>query len=67
MIDWNCIWKLTFLASRQGGLENGYERDEAAERYDRPEALRQNSERRAVAMAIDPWNVARLKTYLFMA
>ena len=49
-----------------GGLENGYERDEAAERYDRPEALGQNGERRATALAVDPWNFARSKAYLFM-
>ena len=67
MIDWNCIWKLTFLASRQGGLENGYEKEEAAEPYDLAEIARQDGERRAAAMAIDPWNFARLKTYLFMA
>ncbi|OPY47239.1 MAG: hypothetical protein A4E46_00527 [Methanosaeta sp. PtaU1.Bin016] len=36
IIDWNSVWKLTLLASCQGGPENGYDRDEAAERYDRP-------------------------------
>ena len=66
MIDWNHICKLTLLASCQGGLESGYERDEAAERYDRPEALGQNGERRATALAVDPWNFARSKAYLFM-
>ena len=34
MIDWNRVWKLTLLASRQGNLENGYEKEKAAERYD---------------------------------
>jgi len=67
MIDWNSVWKLTLLASRQGSLENGYEKDEAAERYDMSEALRQDGERRAEAPAIDLWNFAGLKAYLFMA
>ena len=67
IIDWNCIWKLTLLASRQGSLENGYDKEEAAERYDLSEIARQDGERRAAAMAIDPWNFARLKAYLFMA
>jgi len=67
MIDWNHICKLTLLASRQGSLENGCEKEEAAEPYDLAEIARQDGERRAAAMAIDPWNFARLKTYLFMA
>ena len=67
MIDWNSVWKLTLLSSRQGNLENGYEKEETAERYDRSEIARRDGERRAAAMAIDPWNFARLKTYLFMA
>lgn len=58
MIDWNQVWKLSILASRQGGLENGYEKEEAAERYDRSEAIRLDGERRAAALEIDPsWSV----------
>ena len=64
MIDWNQVWKLTLLASRQGNLENGYEKEKAAEPYDLAEIARQDGERRAAAMAIDPWNFARLKTCL---
>lgn len=58
MIDWNQIWKFTLLASRQGGLENGYEKEEAAERNDRSEAIRLDGERRTAALDIDPsWSV----------
>jgi ubiquinone/menaquinone biosynthesis C-methylase UbiE len=58
VIDWNQGWKLTLLASRQGSLENGYEKEEAAERYDRSEAIRLDGERRATALDIDPsWSV----------
>jgi ubiquinone/menaquinone biosynthesis C-methylase UbiE len=58
MIDWNSVWKLTLLASRQGSLENGYDKEEAAERYDRSEIVRQDGERRAAALEIDPsWSV----------
>ena len=63
MIDWNSVWKLTLLASRQGNLENGYEKEEAAERYDRSEIARQDGERRAAGLEIDPpgrsWTSAR--------
>ncbi len=58
MIDWNSVWKLALLASRQGNLENGYEKEEAAERYDRSEIARQDGERRTAALEIDPsWSV----------
>lgn len=58
MIDWNQVWKLTLLASRQGRLENSYEKEEAAERYDRSEIARLDGERRAAALEIDPsWSV----------
>ena len=58
IIDWNCIWKLTLLASRQGSLENGYDKEEAAERYDRSEIARRDGERRAAGLEIDPsWSV----------
>ncbi|MCK9406843.1 MAG: hypothetical protein M0Q47_10605 [Methanothrix sp.] len=67
MIDWNHICKLILLASCQGSLENGCEKEESAERYDRSEVVRMDGERRATAMAIDPWNFAGSKAYLFMA
>jgi ubiquinone/menaquinone biosynthesis C-methylase UbiE len=54
VIDWNCIWKLTLLASCQGNLENGYEKEEAAERYDRSEIARQDGERRTAGLDINP-------------
>jgi 2-polyprenyl-3-methyl-5-hydroxy-6-metoxy-1,4-benzoquinol methylase len=58
MIDWNQVCKLSILASRQGGLENGYEKKEAAERYDRSEAIRLDGEIRAAGLEIDPsWSV----------
>ena len=58
VIDWNSVWKLTLLASRQGNLENGYEKEEAAERYDRSEIARQDGERRAAALEVEPsWSV----------
>ena len=58
VIDWNCIWKLTLLASRQGNLENGYEKEKAAERYDRSQIARRDGERRAAALEIDlAWSV----------
>ena len=58
IIDWNCIWKLTLLASRQGSLENGYDKEEAAERYDWSEIARQDGERRAAALEVEPsWSV----------
>jgi len=58
VIDWNQVWELTFLASRQGSLENGYEKEEAAERYDRSEISRRDGERRAAGLEIDPsWSV----------
>lgn len=58
MIDWNHMWKISILASRQGCLENGYEKEDAAERYDQSEAIRLDGERRAVALEIDPsWTV----------
>jgi len=31
VIDWNQIWKLTLLSSSRDSLENGYEKEEAAE------------------------------------
>jgi hypothetical protein len=37
-----------------GWPENGYETEEAAERYDRSEIARQDGERRAAALEIDP-------------
>ena len=54
MIDWNSVWKLTLLASRQGNLENGYDKEEAAERYDLSEIARQDGEKRAAGLEIDP-------------
>lgn len=58
MIDWNLMWKRSLFASRQGCLENDYEKDDAADRYDKSEAIRQDGERRAVALEIDPtWTV----------
>jgi len=45
---------LTLLASRQGSLENGCEKEESAERYDRSEVVRMDGERRAAAMALTP-------------
>lgn len=58
MIDWNSVWKLTLLASRQGSLENGYDKEEAAERYDLSEIARQDGERRAAALEVEPsWSV----------
>jgi len=58
MIYWNCIWMLTLLASRQGSLENGYDKEEAAERYDLSEIARQDGERRTAGLEIDPsWSV----------
>jgi ubiquinone/menaquinone biosynthesis C-methylase UbiE len=58
VIDWNHVWKLTLLASRQGSLENGYEKEEAAERFDRSEIARQDGEKRAAGLEIDPsWSV----------
>ncbi|OPX80528.1 MAG: Mg-protoporphyrin IX methyl transferase [Methanosaeta sp. PtaB.Bin039] len=58
MIDWNSVWKLALLASRDGRLENGYEKEEAAERYDRSEIARQDGERRAAALEVEPsWSV----------
>ena len=58
MIDWNQVWKLTLLASRQGNLENGYEKEKAAERYDLSEIARQDGERRAAALEVEPsWSV----------
>ena len=58
IIDWNCIWKLTLLASRQGSLENGYDKEEAAERYDLSEIARQDGERRAAVLEVEPsWSV----------
>lgn len=54
VIDWNCIWKLTLLASRQGSLENGYDKEEAAERYDRSEVVRMDGERWAAALVYRP-------------
>jgi len=54
MIDWNQVWKLTLLASRQGSPENGYEKEEAAERYDRSEGIRLDGERRATALEVEP-------------
>lgn len=57
MIDWNRIWKLSLLASRGGCLENSYIK-EAAERYDRSEAIRLDGERRANALEVDPsWSI----------
>ncbi|OPY57677.1 MAG: 16S ribosomal RNA methyltransferase KsgA/Dim1 family protein [Methanosaeta sp. PtaU1.Bin112] len=58
MIDWNSVWKLALLASRDGRLENGYKKEEAAERYDRSEIARQDGVRRTAALEIDPgWSV----------
>jgi ubiquinone/menaquinone biosynthesis C-methylase UbiE len=58
MIDWNSVWKLTLLASRDGHLENSYEKEEAAEQYDRSEVAWLDGERRASALVIDPsWSV----------
>jgi len=58
VIDWNSVWKLTLLSSRQGNLENGYEKEETAERYDRSEIARRDGERRAAGLEIDPsWSV----------
>ena len=58
MIDWNSVWKLTLLASRQGNLENGYDKEEAAERYDLSEIARQDGERRAAALEVElSWSV----------
>jgi SAM-dependent methyltransferase len=58
VIDWNHVWKLTLLASRQGSLENGYEKEEAGERFDRSEIARQDGEKRAAGLEIDPsWSV----------
>jgi cyclopropane fatty-acyl-phospholipid synthase-like methyltransferase len=58
MIYWNCTWMLTLLASRQGSLENGYDKEEAAERYDLSEIARQDGERRTAGLEIDPsWSV----------
>jgi ubiquinone/menaquinone biosynthesis C-methylase UbiE len=54
VIDWNHVWKLTLLASRQGSLENGYEKEEAAERFDRSEIARQDCEKMAAGLEIDP-------------
>jgi ubiquinone/menaquinone biosynthesis C-methylase UbiE len=58
MIDWNHIWMISLVASRDGHLENSYEKEEAAEQYDRSEVAWLDGERRASALVIDPsWSV----------
>jgi hypothetical protein len=71
MIDWNHIWMISLVASRDGHLENSYEKEEAAEQYDRSEVAWLDGERRASALVIDPsWSVLdiaqglELKLYL---
>lgn len=57
MIDWNCIWRDAFLASRLTD-DNYYDNEERAKSYDASENIWIDGRKRAAALSPDPsWSV----------
>ncbi|RQW77372.1 MAG: class I SAM-dependent methyltransferase [Methanothrix sp.] len=57
MIDWNCVWKDAFLASRLTN-DNYYDHEERARSYDASESIWADGKKRAASLNADPsWSV----------